>query len=96
MITKEFNNMASKIVREEEYDEEDESVTYVYDCSSLLQFLTSIKTKNSLPVRDSTIFLFPNEIYKVAKYAQIRQKYAFLNNPDNILGGDIDNDLRDR
>ena len=23
MITKEFNNMASKIVREEEYDEED-------------------------------------------------------------------------
>ncbi len=50
--------MASKIVREEEYDEEDESVTYVYDSSSLIQFLSSIKIKNSLVVRDSEIFVF--------------------------------------
>jgi len=71
-------------------------VTYVYDCSSLLQFLSSIKIKNSLPVRDSTIFLFPNETIKVSKYTQIKQKYSYLNNNDNILGGDIDNDLRDR
>jgi len=68
----------------------------VYDCSSLLQFLSSIKIKNSLPVRDSTIFLFPNETIKVSKYTQIKQKYSYLNSNDNILGGDIDNDLRDR
>ena len=68
----------------------------MYDCSSLLQFLSSIKIKNSLPVRDSTIFLFPNETIKVSKYTQIKQKYSYLNSNDNILGGDIDNDLRDR
>lgn len=71
-------------------------MTYVYDCSSLLQFLSSIKIKNSLPVRDSTIFLFPNETLKISKYTQIKQKYSFLNNIDNILGADMDNDLRDR
>jgi hypothetical protein len=96
MITKEFNSMSNKIAREEEYDEEDESVTYVYDCSSLLQFLSSIKTKSGLTLRDSSIFLFPNEVVKVSKYTQIRQKYGFLNNPDNILGGYMDNDLRER
>jgi hypothetical protein len=58
--------------------------------------LSSIKIKNSLPVRDSTIFLFPNETIKVSKYTQIKQKYSYLNSNDNILGGDIDNDLRDR
>lgn len=59
MITKEFNAMSSKIAREEEYDEEDESDTHIYDCSSLLQFLSSIKAKINLTVRDSSIFLFP-------------------------------------
>jgi len=51
MVTKEFNAMANKISREEEYDEEDESVTYVYDCSSLLQFMCSIKSKINLTIR---------------------------------------------
>lgn len=81
MIIKEFNNMASKIVREEEYDEEDESVTYVYDSSSLLQFLSSIRVKGALLVRDSEIFVFQNEVVKVQKYTQLRQKYSFLNQP---------------
>lgn len=86
--------MASKIVREEEYDEEDESVTYVYDSSSLLQFLSSIKVKNALAVRDSEIFVFQTEVLKVPKYTQLRQKYAFLNQPENIIGGDMDSDLK--
>ena len=73
--------MASKIVREEEYDEEDESVTYVYDSSSLLQFLSSIRAKGALLVRDSEIFVFQNEVVKVQKYTQLRQKYSFLNQP---------------
>lgn len=73
--------MASKIVREEEYDEEDESVTYVYDSSSLLQFLSSIRVKGALLVRDSEIFVFQNEVVKVQKYTQLRQKYSFLNQP---------------
>lgn len=81
MIIKEFNNMASKIVREEEYDEEDESVTYVYDSSSLLQFLSSIRVKGALLVRDSEIFVFQSEVVKVQKYTQLRQKYSFLNQP---------------
>lgn len=93
---KEFNNMASKILREEEYDEEDESVTYVYDSSSLLQFLSSIKIKQSLAVRDSEIFIFQQDILKVSKYSQIRQKYLFLNSPDNVVGADMDSDLKDR
>lgn len=73
--------MASKIVREEEYDEEDESVTYVYDSSSLLQFLSSIRTKGAVLVRDSEIFVFQTEVIKVQKYTQLRQKYSFLNQP---------------
>jgi hypothetical protein len=47
-------------------------------------------------VRDSLIFLFPNETLKVGKYTQLRQKYSFLLNAENILGGDLDNDLKDR
>jgi hypothetical protein len=96
MVTKEFNHMAAKISREEEYDEEDESVTHIYDCSSLLEFLCSIKPKINLAVRDSSIFLFPQEVLKVSKYSTIRQKYSFLTNPDNVLGSDMDNDLRER
>jgi hypothetical protein len=26
----------------------------------------------------------------------MKQKYAFLNQPENILGGDMDSDLKDR
>jgi hypothetical protein len=96
MIIKEFNNMATKILREEEYDEEDESVTYVYDSSSLLQFLSSVKLKGALLVRDSEIFLFQHEVLKVPKYTQLRQKYACLNSAENILGGDMDSDLKER
>ena len=71
-------------------------MTYVYDCSSLLQFLSSIKIKNSLQSRDSSIFLFPTETLKTSKYTQLKQKYSFLANPANIIGSDIDSDLRDR
>ena len=59
-----------------------------------MQFLSSIKIKNSLVVRDSDIFVFQNEIVKVPKYTQLRQKYSFLNNAENIIGGDMDSDLR--
>ena len=96
MITKEFNGMAAKISREEEYDEEDESVTYIYDCSSLLQFLCSIKARIDITVRDSPIFLFKTDVVKATKYSALRQKYAFINNPDNIIGGEFDSDLKDR
>lgn len=61
-----------------------------------MQFLSSIKIKNSLVVRDSEIFVFQNEIVKVPKYTQLRQKYSFLNGLENIIGGDMDNDLRER
>jgi hypothetical protein len=86
--------MASKIIREEEYDEEDESVTYIFDSSSLLQFLSSIKIRNAPLVRDSEIFIFQYEVVKVPKYTQLRQKYSFLNNPENIIGGEMDADLK--
>jgi hypothetical protein len=86
MITKEFNAMSNKISREEEYDEEDESVTYIYDCSSLLQFMCSIKSKINLTIRESNSFLFQHEIIKTNKYSVLRNKFAFLNNPDNIMG----------
>jgi hypothetical protein len=60
MITKEFNNISNRIIKNEEYDEEDESVNYTYDCSTFLEFLSSIKNRSAPLVRDSSIFLFPN------------------------------------
>ena len=71
-------------------------MTYVYDSSSLLQFLSSIRPKGAPLIRDSEIFLFQTEALRVAKYTQLKQKYAFLNQPENILGGDMDSDLKDR
>jgi hypothetical protein len=62
----------------------------------MLEFLSSIKAKINLMVRDSSIFLFPQEVLKVSKYSQVRQNYSFLSNPDNLLGGDMDNDLKER
>lgn len=47
-------------------------------------------------VRDSEIFIFQQDILKVSKYSQIRQKYLFLNSPDNVIGADMDSDLKDR
>jgi hypothetical protein len=44
----------------------------------MLEFMASIKIKSSIGVRDSPIFLFPNDILKVSKYPQIRNKYSFL------------------
>ncbi len=73
--------MSSKILREEEYDEEDESVTYVYDSSSFLQFLSSIRIKNAPLIRESDIFVFQTELLRVSKYNMLKQKYAFLNLP---------------
>jgi hypothetical protein len=32
----------------------------------------------------------------VPKYTQLKQKFAFLNQPENILGGDMDSDLKER
>lgn len=61
-----------------------------------MQFLSSIKIKQSLVVRDSEIFIFQQDILKVSKYSQIRQKYLFLNSPDNVIGADMDSDLKDR
>jgi hypothetical protein len=47
-------------------------------------------------VRDSEIFIFQQDILKVSKYSQVRQKYLFLNSPDNVVGADMDSDLKDR
>ena len=33
---------------------------------------------------------------KVPKYSQIRSKYSFLLFQENIIGGQLDNDLRER
>lgn len=95
-IVKEFNNIANKIHREEEYDEEDESVSYIYDSSSLLEFLNSIKTRTATTVRDSPVFLFPTDVLKVSKYAQVKIKYSFLASVDNIMGSELDQDTRER
>ena len=94
LMVKKFNNMAGKMLREEEFDEEDESVTYIYDPSSLLEYLSSLKSKIGIKVRDSPIFMFPEEIVKVSKYQQIRAKYSFLLFVENIVGNDFDSDLR--
>ena len=56
--------------------------------------MSSIKTKTSIRVRDSPIFLFPEDIIKVPKYSQIRSKFSFLLYQENIIGAELDNDLR--
>ena len=84
------------MLREEQYDEQDQSVSYIYDSSALLEFLSSIKSKIGIKIRDSPIFLFPEETVKVSKYQQIKSKFNFLLFQENIIGGELDNDLRDR
>jgi hypothetical protein len=46
--------------------------------------------------RESSIFLFPDDIVRVARYSQIRSKFAFLLHPENIIGAEFDTDLRER
>ena len=96
MISKEFSNISNRIIRNEEYDEEDESVNYTYDSSSFLEFLASLKSKGTQVVRDSPIFIFPSDIIKISNYQQIRNKYAFLTTAENVLGDGKDPDLKDR
>ena len=62
----------------------------------MLEFLSSIKSKIGIKVRDSPIFLFPEETVKVPKYQQLKSKYSFLLFQENVVGGDLDNDLRER
>lgn len=53
-------------------------MSYIYDSSALLEFLSSIKSKIGIKVRESPIFLFPEDTVKVLKYQQLRAKYSFL------------------
>lgn len=76
------------MLREEEYDEEDESVAYIYDPSTLLEYLSSLKSKSGIKMRDSPIFMFPEDTVKTTKFQQIRSKYSFLLMQENIVGGD--------
>ena len=62
----------------------------------MLQFLSSIKTKNAVLMRDSSVLLFPHEIIIVSNYQQIRNKFSFLMSSDNVIGGNKDQDLKDR
>lgn len=62
----------------------------------MLQFLSSIKTKNPTLMRDSPVLLFQHDIIKVSNYQQIRNKFSFLMSSDNVIGGNRDQDLKDR
>ena len=88
MLVKDFNNMAAKVLREEEYDEEDESVNYVYDCGSLLHFLAALGQHAPAPLlaptRRSEVLLFPTGLLPVPDYQQLRSKYSGL-----LLGADL-------
>ena len=63
---------------------------------SLLEFLGSIKIRAAIRVRDSSAFLFPDDLLRVPRYQQLRSKYSFLLFQDNLLGGDLDPDTRER
>ena len=69
-------------------------VSYIYDPMSLLEFMSSIKMRTAIKVRDSTSFLFPEDLLRVPRYQQIRSKYSFLLFQDNLLGGDLDSDTK--
>ena len=62
----------------------------------MLQFLASIKGKNTTVVRDGQGYLFREDTVKTLKYPQIRAKYSFLLALDNVIGQGRDIDLKDR
>lgn len=47
-------------------------------------------------MRDSPVLLFQHDIIKVSNYQQIRNKFSFLMSSDNVIGGNRDQDLKDR
>jgi hypothetical protein len=67
----------------------------------LLQFLSSLKisTKEQFGIRSSReekIFLFKENLIPVSTYQQLRNKYAFLMQSENLLGDLKDTDIKDR
>ena len=71
-------------------------MNYTYDSSTFLEFLSSIKNRSTPLVRDSSIFLFPNEVLKVLNYQQVRNKYSYLASNENMIGDMKDLDIKDR
>jgi len=54
----------------------------------MLEFLTTIKIKQPLRIRQLECFMFPIEIVRVPKYAEIKVRFEFMCHPENIVGRD--------
>lgn len=64
-------------------------VNYVYDAASLLEFLGSIKIKNSSRIRQHDCYMFQFEIMKVPKFFEIKHRFDYFTS-ENINGKDRD------
>ena len=53
-----FRTVTSKLKKDDEEEDEDESVNYVYDCLSFLDYNAKIKSTVNLRVRHLSIYMF--------------------------------------
>jgi hypothetical protein len=77
-IIRAFRNVTSKFKKDENDEEEDESVNYVYDAMGILDFMGDLKPKSSplsLKIRQLEIYIFPYEVVRVPKYSEIKTKF---------------------
>lgn len=85
-----FRTVTSKLTKDDQEEDEDESVNYVYDCLSFLDYMGKVKPENGLRVRQLSIYMFPANIMPLPTFKELKSTFSFLDSPDNI--GSRDNE----